>query len=171
MGIVANGQLYRGVDGGAGEVGHTQIDKRGTLEELASDPAILRYVTDALKSGETSKLGPHDLTLDCVVEAAKSGDGLAVRALAEAGHWFGVGIANLINVLNPGLVIVGGEGVQAGPLRLDAMYAAIDRYTYVGLGKAKVVIEFGGNQTWARGAASLVLDKVFQTPVPGALVL
>ncbi|HQV71306.1 MAG TPA: ROK family protein, partial [Thermoflexales bacterium] len=102
--------------------------------------------------------------------AAQNGDPSATQALALAGRWLGIGIANIINALNPAVVIVGGEGVQAGAARLDAMQAAIDEFTYAGLSKSKIVIEYGGNQTWARGAASLVLDRVFQTPVPGGFI-
>lgn len=158
MGIVTNGQFYRGAGGGAGEAGHMRLSEHGTLEDLASDPSVIK------------RMGAEHLSAAQLYEAAQKGDSSATRALAEAGRWLGIGIANIINTLNPALVIVGGEGIQAGAPRLDAMHEAIRQYTYEGLAPAKIVIEYGGNQTWARGAASLVLDRVFQTPVPGSFI-
>lgn len=158
MGIVTNGQFYRGAGGGAGEVGHMRLSDEGTLEELAADPSVIK------------RMGILGMEPAQMYAAAQNGDPSATRALALAGRWLGIGIANIINALNPAVVIVGGEGVQAGAARLDAMQAAIDEFTYAGLSKSKIVIEYGGNQTWARGAASLVLDRVFQTPVPGGFI-
>ncbi len=169
MGIVTNGQFYRGASGGAGELGHTQVSQLGTLEELAADPSVVKRVAAARKAGPGTAT-KKTAQISRIMKKAMAGDEISRAALAEAGHWLGVGIANVINVLNPELVIVGGEGVEAGPLRLDPMFAAIERFTYAGLGKTRIVIEFGGNQTWARGAASLVLDKVFQAPITGGLV-
>ncbi len=174
MGVVANGQFYRGAGGGAGEVGHMRLcnsgDDAGTLEDLASDPAVIRRVQKLIEQGESSVLNQDSLTVSRIFAAADQGDNVAKRALVEAGRQLGIGIANVVNLLNPAMVIVGGEGVQAGVIRLDAMRSAIEQFTYAGLSKAKIVIEYGGNQTWARGAASLVLDRVFQTPVPGGFL-
>lgn len=158
MGMVTNGQFYRGASGGAGEVGHMRLSESGTLEDLASDPSVARRTRTASKD------------MAEMYAAAQSGDPSATLAFAEAGRWLGIGIANIINALNPELVIVGGEGVQAGAARLDAMREAIREFTYAGLTPSRIVIEYGGNQTWARGAASLVLDRVFQPPVPGSLI-
>lgn len=175
MGIVANGQFYRGALGGAGEVGHITVDpdgprcdcgKRGCLEALASDQSVVARVREAIQAGKKTQLSERGLSFDRIVAAAQAGDALARRVLADSGRWLGIGIANVVNLLNPELVIVGGEGVRAGNWRFEPMQAAIREYTFNGLGNSlKVVIEFGGNQTWARGAASLVLNEIFEHPI------
>ena len=123
-GIVVNGQFYRGALGGAGELGHITLTtdgppcgcgKRGCLETLASDPSVVRQARAAIALGErTTLVGIEPLTLEDIVAAAEAGDELARRLLADSGHWLGMGIATMVNILNPQLVIVGGEGVRAG---------------------------------------------------------
>ena len=175
-GIVVNGQFYRGALGGAGEFGHiTLVDdgppcdcgKRGCLEALASDPAVVRQARAAIALGERTALAEvAPLTLDAVVEAADAGDELARRLLADSGRWLGIGIATLVNILNPQLVIVGGEGVRAGEWRFGPMRAAIQAHAFNGLAdELEVVIEPSGDETWARGAACVVLGELFKSPV------
>ena len=175
-GIVVNGQFYRGALGGAGEFGHITLaregplcdcGKRGCLEALASDPAVLRMVRERIAAGEESVLGGlRALALEDVIHAAEDGDEIAREALADSGRWLGVGIANLVNILNPQLVIVAGEGVQAGEYRFQAMREAIRMHSFDGLAKElKIVIEPSGDETWARGAASLVLGEIFKHPL------
>lgn len=175
-GIVVNGQFYRGARGGAGEIGHMQVmragplcacGKRGCLEAIASDQAILDQAKEAVAAGDGSLLSrPGGLTLEAVVEAADQGDRLARRLLSASGRWLGIGIANLVNVLNPQLVIVAGEGVRAGEWRLAPMREAIAAHTFNGLAEnLEIVIEPSGDETWARGAACLVLGQLFKSPV------
>ncbi len=169
-GMVINGQFYRGAVGGAGEFGHiTMLDGNPpiTLEQLASDDAILHYAQQIIAQGNHTALTTiEDLTLKAVVQAADEGDLVAQNLLADAGRWLGIGISILINVLNPQLVIVGGEGVQAGKWRLDPMREAIHKHVFNGLADdLEIVIEPSGNETWARGAASLVLGELFKSPV------
>lgn len=175
-GIVANGQLCRGALGGAGEFGHITLaaegplcdcGKRGCLEALASDPAVFRMVRERIAAGEESVLtGIEVPTLQDVIRAAEGGDQVARGVLASSGRWLGVGIANLVNILNPQLVIVAGEGVRAGEYRFQVMREAIGMHAFDGLAKElKIVIEPSGDETWARGAASLVLGEIFKHPL------
>lgn len=175
-GIVVNGQFYRGALGGAGEFGHITLaregplcdcGKRGCLEALASDPAVLRMVRERIAAGEESALAAMGaLTLEDVIHAAEDGEQIAREALEDSGRWLGVGIANLVNMLNPKLVIVAGEGVRAGEYRFQAMREAIGMHAFDGLAKElKIVIEPSGDETWARGAASLVLGEIFKHPL------
>lgn len=175
-GFVLNGQFYRGSAGGAGEVGHVTVrkggpkcecGKRGCLEAVASDRAVVREVESALARGERSALaGVRPLTPDTVFAAAEAGDRLARRVLAEAGRWLGLGISTVVNLVNPRLVIVGGEGVRAGESRLGPMYEALRNHTFAGLGgDLRVVVEPAGDETWARGAACVVLGELFKSPV------
>jgi len=133
-GLILDGRLYRGANDLAGEVGHQTIlpdgpvcgcGKRGCLEALASGPAIARAAQRRLSDGESSCLLPpagvpvEHLTGRHVVEAARAGDALARSVLAEAGMYMGVGLANIIQILNPERIILGTIAVHAGDLILE----------------------------------------------------
>jgi N-acetylglucosamine repressor len=175
-GLVVNGQFYRGAVGGAGEFGHITLleggppcdcGKQGCLEALASDQAMVRQARAAIALGEQTTLAEVEtLTMESIVVAAESGDELARRLLADSGRWLGIGISMLVNVLNPQLVIVGGEGVCAGEWRFGPMRTAIRDHAFNGLANdVQIVIEPSGDRTWARGAASLVLQEIYKSPI------
>lgn len=165
-GYIINGQFSHNV---AGEIGHTTLrldgpqcscGKQGCLEAIASDPAVVRDYCNT--SGKTV------LTLSGVVTAAEQGDGAAREFLRLSGVYLGVGIANLINTLSPQLVIISGEGLRGGPLRLDAMYQSIEANVFAGLTKrTHLVTEYIADETWARGAACVVLNEIFKSPIVG----
>lgn len=168
MGIVLNGQFYRGAKGGAGELGHTVIDpsgplcpcgKHGCLEAYISDPALLRSAAEA-------GLGDQANTPDDLVSLAQAGNPAAREIFNRAGEILGRGIANLINLLSPDLIIIGGEGTRAGELLFEPMRKAMTSYVLDGLGTSTTVrVERWGDDAWARGAASLVLRELFESPV------
>ncbi len=169
-GIVVNNQFYRGALGGAGEIGHITLidgDSPRTLEALASDPAVIARVETAVANNTpTSLANSADISIASITAAADNGDSLAQQVLADAGRWLGIGIATLINILNPQCVIVAGEGVAAGKWRLDPMRVAIKAHTFNGLAnELDIFIEPSGDETWARGAATLVLDELFKSPI------
>ncbi len=170
-GITTNGQFYRGAFGSAGEFGHIPICSQDghvvTLESLASDPAVLRRAHQLIDQGRVTRLSKADsLTIEAVIEAADNGDELAQQVLTEAGRWLGIGIAGLINILSPERIIVGGEGVQAGKWRLNSMRRAIKEHAFDGLADhLEIIVEPSGDETWARGAATLVLGEIFKSPV------
>jgi predicted NBD/HSP70 family sugar kinase len=165
MGIVIAGQPYRGAQGGAGELGHIILDRidaasgaveQGTLETLAADPAVLRQYS----ANGTLR------TIEDVVAAADAGDEHARRALAQSGELLGMGLANVINILSPNLLIISGEGLIAGKYRLDPMFEALRRHTFNGLlDKVEVRVNPTDDHIWARGAASLVISKTFESPL------
>lgn len=170
LGIVANGRFYRGAQGGAGEFGHLTLDengplcecgKRGCLEAIASDPAVLRAVAAARGYGTDT-----GLSLDDVIQAAQQGDPAAFEGLWRSGHAIGLGIANLINLFNPEMVVLAGEGLKAGDARLEPMREAISRNVFNGMDRdLKFVIEPSGDESWARGAACVVLGELFKHPI------
>ena len=87
-------------------------------------------------------------------------------ALQESGETIGMALSTVINMLSPEMLIISGEGVVAGEHRLRPMLDALKRYTFDGLMDAvQVVIEPTDDQAWARGAASLVIGKVFESPL------
>jgi glucokinase len=121
--IFVDGKLYIGSSGLAGELGHSTIDEngrlcscgnRGCLELYSSGWALINRVRSALADGVTSSLSkaveehPEQLSVEMIVEAAKSGDRLSETVLSEAGTHLGTALAGLVNLLNPEKIILGG---------------------------------------------------------------
>lgn len=179
-GIVVDGRLYRGASGAAGEIGHLRLDGegdavrcrcggRGCLEAVSSDGAVRRYLAEALERGEASMIpstSTTSVTISAVREAAEAGDDVATSALQRAGRMLGAGIATIVNLLNPRLVILSGEGAQAGPLRCDAALAAMRERSFAGLDQdVEFVVDSTDDIAWARGAACIVLSELFSSPI------
>ncbi len=138
-GIVAGGAIQRGANGFGGEIGHIVVEpggpecgcgNRGCWETVASGRAILRDGRDAVSRHGHSLLvelasgDPGSVTGRMVTEAAEKGDPTAAGILAEVGHRLGEGIAGLVNVLDPSVVVVGGGAADAGDLLLEPARAA-----------------------------------------------
>ncbi|MBJ7595820.1 MAG: ROK family transcriptional regulator [Candidatus Dormibacteraeota bacterium] len=128
-GLVLNGQLYRGVAGSAGEIGHTTIEEdgplcrcgnRGCLEVFAASPALLELLRRSY---------PDDFTVTDLLRLSEEGDVGCRRVLTDAGRHIGVALANLCNLLSPQLIIVGGELAGAGEVLLSAIRESIARRT------------------------------------------
>jgi predicted NBD/HSP70 family sugar kinase len=172
LGIVANGQFYRGARGGAGEFGHTVVQpgglpcpcgKQGCLEAYIGDPALLLQAQTAFQRGE---LPFPPQTPEELVALAEANTPAAQSIFDRAGTLLGQSIANLVNIFNPECILVNGEGVRAGHWLFDPMYAAIREHTMPGLREdAEIRIEPLDDDAWARGAASLVLHELFESPV------
>lgn len=166
LGIVANGQIYRGM-GGAGEFGHTLIDpqgeicdcgKRGCLETFVSDPWLLRRAHHLL---------PAIQTVDDLNGAAENGQAEMIEILRGAGEVLGKGIAMLVNILHPQLIIFSGEGMRYGDKLLDSVRESLSLYAMPALmSELRLHVEPLGDDAWARGAASLVLQELFRTSHP-----
>jgi len=172
LGIVANGQFYRGQTGGAGEFGHTTINpegplcacgKHGCLEAYVGDPGLIRSAQEAATRGELSVTVQ---SLDELLALAQTGNKVAIRIFDEAGRILGIGIANLINLFNPKKIIISGEGTREGDLLFVPMQESIQQNTMPGLFDPNTVeIAPWGDDAWARGAAGLVLREVFESPI------
>jgi glucokinase len=126
-GIIIDGNIYRGRDGGAGEPGHMVIDprgpvcgcgKRGCLEALASGTALAREANELLQKGQAQKIqetaaDSNMLTAKDVSTAAALGDSEAMALVNQMAEQLGIGISNLISIFNPEIVVLGG-GVALG---------------------------------------------------------
>ena len=132
-GIVSGGKLFRGAHGFAAEIGHIIVEPGGPLcgcgnlgcwEQVASGRAVGRLGRQAAAEHPESLIGqlaggdPDKVTGLEVTRAAERGDAVAVRILAEVGGRLGEGIAGLVNVLDPQMVVVGGGVIEAGELLL-----------------------------------------------------
>jgi glucokinase len=147
-GIVLDGQIYHGANDSAGEVGHQILlpdgprcgcGKRGCLEALCSGPAIARRAQAAIrKQLADGKASTTMLTLtdgriedvksEHVLEAARTGDALALELISETAYYMGWGIANLVNVLNPDIVLLGTIAIAAGDLLLDPIRETVSKF-------------------------------------------
>jgi N-acetylglucosamine repressor len=169
LGIVANGQFYRGQTGGAGEFGHTTIDpegppcacgKRGCLEAYVGDPGLIRAAQESAASGS---LDVFVQNLDDLLSLAQTGNPAALQIFDRAGRILGLGIANLINLFNPKRIIISGEGTREGDFLFIPMKQSIQQNTMPGLFDPNtVVIAPWGDDAWARGAAGLVLRDLME---------
>jgi glucokinase len=141
-GVVADGELFRGAHGFAAEIGHVIVEPGGPLcgcgnlgcwEQMASGRAIDRMGRAAAVEFPQSLMvslaggDPSDVTGTAVTQAARQGDPVAVRILAEVGRRLGEGIAGLVNILDPDTVVVGGGAIAAGELLLAPAREAADR--------------------------------------------
>jgi glucokinase len=138
-GIIAGGRLIRGARGLAGEIGHVIVEpdgprcgcgNRGCWEQVASGLAIERAGQRAARDEPDSALGriaggdPARVTGEAVTAAAGDGDAASIAILAEVGRRLGEGIAGLVNVLDPEIVVVGGGAATAGDVLLEPARAA-----------------------------------------------
>jgi len=169
MGMVINHQLYQGAKGGMGELGHITFDaagpmcscgKHGCLEAFAADPAVIAYVRHSRSAEDAPR------TLEDVISLAQAGDALAKAALRRSGEILGIGLSTIVNLLCPSLIIVSGEGVVAGEFRIAPMMDALRAHTFNGLlDDVQVIVEATDDHAWARGSASLVMGKLFESPL------
>lgn len=172
LGIVANGQFYRGQTGGAGEFGHITMNpdgplcacgKHGCLEAYVGDPGLIRSAQELAAKG---KLSAPVRTVDDLLLLAQRGDVNAIRVFDQAGRMLGMGIANLINLFNPKKIIISGEGTREGDFLFTPMKESVHQNTMPGLFDPEIIeIAPWGDDAWARGAAGLVLREVFESPI------
>jgi predicted NBD/HSP70 family sugar kinase len=158
-GMLLGGRLYHGTGGTAGEIGHTVVDpggaicrcgSRGCLETVASAKAIADVLGDS--RGEP-------VSIRQLLELARHGDAAAVRLIGEAGRQIGVAVANLCNVINPELVIVGGDMSAAGDLITQPILESIRRYAILSAAEQVTVVPGTlGERAELLGALALVLQ-------------
>lgn len=154
-GIVVNGEILSGRNGGAGEFGHMTVapegnycgcGNRGCLEAEASGTAIAREARELVASGKGSNiLRAADGRIDCinaraVGQAARDGDKEAIKLLARAFSFVGIGVANLVNMLNPHAVVIGGGLTNLGNLCFDQVRREVELRTFPRLHKGLPIL-------------------------------
>ena len=177
-GIVVNGQVFRGGGAGAGEIGHTIIipqggetctcGNTGCLETLLSEPVWIRHAENLAASHPDSTLAAYlkqkdgRSPIELVFSAAADGDELAQQFIEDRSRYLGIALANLVNVLNPELIIVGGMFAQGSDLILPIAEAKMKQAAFAGLGE-KVILKTTsfGWRAGVIGAASLALTTFF----------
>lgn len=130
-GIVLNGQVYRGVDGSHPEIGHHVVDSSGPLcscgfrgcwEALAAGPAMVQWVHSQAPNDFPHR---HGLTARGICELAREGDALAELAVKREAYYLGLGLANLMNVLSPDAIVLGGSVMKSSSLFFDGIRETI----------------------------------------------
>jgi glucokinase len=164
-GIILNGKLWRGVDGAAAEIGHMCVDpfggvactcgSRGCLEVFASATAIVRMTREASPRYPDSVLhGVEDRTAEMIFEAGQEGDELALEIFRRMGVYLGIGLANLINILNPEMIVIGGGVVNGWDLFEKHMHQQVEERAFPLL-RVKIVRAKCGDDAGLLGAARL----------------
>ena len=137
-GLLLDGRLYRGDTGCAGEIGHVTIQEDGPrcscgnygcLESLAGGNAVAQRGREAVQAGRRTQLASitpvEAITAQHVADAARRGDLVSQQIVTSAGTYLGIAIASLVNLFNPGMVVVGGGVAQMGDLLLDPVRKAV----------------------------------------------
>lgn len=171
-GHVIGGEIYRGSTGFAGEIGHIAIDPRGKpcicglngcLVTLVGGAALVERAAELRSEFPDSVLADSAHTIFQIEDAALQGDALALRVAQEAAASLGTAIAGMLNLLNPSLVVVGGDLSRLGDLLLDPLRETVRERTLVSaVAAADIRTSDLGLQSVAIGAATLVLKASLQ---------
>ncbi|NGF55210.1 ROK family protein [Parapedobacter sp. SGR-10] len=175
LGIMINGQLYYGKSGFSGEFGHIPIfdndiickcGKKGCLETEASGHALRKRIIEAIETGATSILTKkfstiEDIRLNDIIHAAKRDDTLCIEAINEIGEKLGRGLAALINIFNPELIIIGGVLAKSEEYLSLPLKNSINKYSLSIVNKdTKIVISTHGEKYAPIGACLLLRDRL-----------
>jgi glucokinase-like ROK family protein len=181
-GLFLNGELYRGMSGYAGEIGHCTFlvepfqipchcGNRGCWETYANQFSIVERVRARLEVKRTSiipelmKAQHSPLNLSIITKAAEAGDAQAREVLTEAGAAMGIGVANLINIFNPEMVVIGGPLSWVGKFMLPAAMESVYQRALPEIAcDTPVVLSAAGPDASLIGAVSLVVNVILTNP-------
>ena len=176
LGIIVDGKLYAGKSGFSGEFGHLPITdngvlcncgKQGCLETIVSATAVVRLAKEGIKNGNSSLMEVlvggeiEKIEISTVIQAANSGDQFAISLFSNLGHWLGRGIAYLIQIFNPELIIIGGHVAEACQFILAPVQQSINTYSNRDISN-DTEIKFSklGSKAGTIGAAAYALEKI-----------
>ncbi len=167
LGIVLNGQIFRGTQGFGAEFGHTKVQaegalcrcgQRGCLEAYVADYALLREA-NLFKHWEEGT--SEDERLKQLFEAARTGDRMAKSIFDRASRMFSMGLANLVNLFDPAMVILSGEQMQFDYLYAQHVFDMVRSSTIQrGHHEPEIRIHKWGDMMWAKGAAAFALEEI-----------
>ncbi len=173
-GFILHGRIYRGSSGVAGEIGHLTIDpngpicncgNRGCLSTYVGTEALLARAKELQPAYPESRLAGIEPSIAAIEQAHHDDDPLAVRLVQEMAEYLGIAVADLINLINPAAVIMGGEISRLGERLLAPLRETIHRRTFVGsVAAAAICTGELGVRDITLGAATLVLDAALTNP-------
>ena len=170
-GLILNGKLVRGASNAAGEIGHIKLQMNdgpicgcgdtGCLEAFASGPSIVAMAEEYIKGGKSTKFremaSGGQITPYIVCEAAKAGDPVAQRIFTITGEYIGIGLASVVNLLNPERIIIGGGVADAGDLLLAPLTETLKKRAMKIAGSAVEVVPAQlGNTAGVIGSSLLI---------------
>ena len=161
-GVILNGKLWRGSHGSAGEIGHTTVDpfsglkckcgNTGCLELFASATAIVRMARE---------LGMKELTAEDVYEAGRGGDERALSVFNRFGMYLGIGLANLMNLIDPQIIVITGGAVNGWDLFAKEMYRQVGERAFRATAQqVKIAKAECGDNAGLLGAARIALEDL-----------
>ena len=178
IGIVVDGEIYRGTRGLAGEFGHMVLNpdgpacrcgKKGCIEAYASNFGILGMAQKLCTDGTWSCDNPEHLSYEIVLEAAQNGHPAIEAIFHRAGKYLGIGLAGLIQIFNPSKLIITGNGIRAGDLLFSPMKEALRRNTNEMIYNfTELIIHDWVDHDWSLGAACTVLQEIYKSPMDRA---
>ncbi len=167
IGIVLGGQIYRGVRGCGAEFGHTKVQLDGALCRCGQRGCLEAYVADYALVREASVAYPTNDSIDPVhavetlISDAKKGVQPAQTIVARAARMFGMGLANLVNIFDPELILLAGERMHLDHLYEEEIQSSIRNLTVeVDAPPPKIVIHKSSDEMWAMGAAAFAISGV-----------
>ena len=169
-GIILDGKLWRGAEGSAAELGHTTVDpfgglkckcgNIGCLEVFASATAIVRMAREAFSSYPHTTLDANQITAERIHEAGLSGDELSLAVLKKMGTYLGVGLANVVNLINPQIIVIGGGVANGWNLFEKYMREEVVRRAFpVAVRNLQIVPAKCGDDAGLLGAAHLAFSR------------
>ena len=175
-GIIINNKPYYGVDFSAGEIGHIVVEpdgdkcncgNYGCLETVASNNNITKKAIKLIKQGVNSSLkikheDINNLTIEDICIAARNGDELSITMLKEAARYIGIGITNLINILNPTAIVVVGEIFENTTHAIETLNEIVkNRGLKLSSENVKIIKSLLGRDVAVVGATTLVIQEIF----------
>ncbi len=170
-GLIVNGKLVRGASNAAGEIGHIKLQMHdgpicgcgdtGCLEAFASGPSIVAMAEEYIMGGKSTKYremaNGNDITPFIVAEAAKAGDAVAQRIYTKMGEYIGIGLASVVNLLNPEKIIIGGGVAGAGDILMNPLKETLKKRAMKIAGDTVEVVPAQlGNTAGVIGASLLI---------------
>ncbi len=178
MGMIVNGKIYEGKSGFAGEFGHINVvddgllctcGKRGCLETVASGTALIHFAQEGIASGKQSIIDEmvdgnlDDIHVSTIIEALENGDAFAIDLISQAGAYLGKGIAGIIHIFNPEIIIIGGRVAGAKHFLLDPIQQSLNKYTIHRIKKdTEIIASSLEGKVKLLGAVALVMNKLFE---------
>lgn len=174
-GIIVDGKLLDGADGGAGEIGHMVVNPGGrggnsafgSVEGETQRDAIIERAARKIQEGYPTSLGERvdfnrfALTPAIIAEEAQKGDAVALEVFEETGYYLGLCVTNLIDLLNPEMVVIGGGIAQAGDIILDPIRRTVTATAIRSLAKScRIVPAELGDNAGIFGGAAIILQEL-----------
>ncbi|TAN00567.1 MAG: ROK family protein [Chitinophagaceae bacterium] len=172
LGMIMNGQLFRGDAGYAGEFSHIPLSdngilcecgKRGCLETETSLLIMAQKAVEDIRVGKASSLQLQDVQYmsDIIIASANKGDQYCIELLTHVGSMLGKGIAILIHIINPGLIVLSGRGAKAKRILMAPIQQALNQYCIPRLANnTEILFSETGEKAGLTGAAALVMEHV-----------